>query len=78
MIMSKPKVFEVTAVEHFEREGDKEITDPVIHLWRLPIVGTDAVDVEFQVKRKLTSGLKSDKAVQALSKRLKIEVNCPF
>ena len=76
--MSRPQVFEVTAIEHFEIEDGKEAKDPIKHLYREPIIGTDEKDIEFQVKRKLASGLKTDKAVQALSKRLKIDVSCPF
>ena len=70
--------FEVTAIEHFPIEDGKEAKDPIMHLYREPILGTDEKDIEFEVKRKLASGLKSGKAVQALSKRLKIDVSCPF
>ena len=75
---TRPQVFEVTAIEHFEREEGKEPKDPLVHLYRSPIIGTDEKDIEFQVKRKLASGLKTDKAVQSLSKRLKIDVSHPF
>ena len=75
---TKPAVFEVTAIEHFEADDKGETKDPIHHLYREPIIGADAADVKFQVKRKLAMGLKSDKAVQALSKRLKIDVSCPF
>ena len=78
MSTTTPQVHEVTAIEHFEFEDGKEIKDPIKHLWNEPIIGTDEADIKFQVKRKLASGLKSDKAVQALSKRLKIDVTCPF
>ena len=77
-MITRPQFFEVTAIEHFELEEGKEAKDPIKHLWREPILGTDVGDVAFQVKRKLASGLKSDKAVQSLSKRLKIDVNSPF
>ena len=73
-----PQVFEVTAIEHFPAEEGKDRKDPVVHLYREPVIGTDEADVEFQVKRKLAMGIKSDKAVQALSARLKIGVKLPF
>jgi hypothetical protein len=77
--MSKrPQAFEVTAIEHFDADDKGDIKDPIIHHWKDSVIGTDEADIEFQVKRKLASGLKSDKAVQSLSKRLKIDVSCPF
>ena len=76
--MSKPQFFEVTAIEHFKADDKGDIKDPIKHLWREPILGTDEGDIEFQVKRKLASGLKTDKAVQSLSRRLKIDVSSPF
>ena len=76
--MSRPQAFEVTAIEHFAADDKGDIKDPLVHMARETVIGTNEKDIEFQVKRKLASGLKSDKAVQALSKRLKIDVTCPF
>jgi hypothetical protein len=78
MSTSRPQFFEVTAVEHFEVEEGKEVKDPIKHLWRESILGFNEDDIKFQVKRKLASGLKSDKAVQSLNRRLRIDVTCPF
>jgi hypothetical protein len=78
MSNSTPQYFEVTAIEHFEAVEGKETKDPIKHLWRESILGFNEDDIKFQVKRKLASGLKTDKAVQSLNSRLKIDVTCPF
>jgi len=74
---NKTTVFEVMAVEYFQKDKDGNTKSPVIHHFRKPTISTTKSAVKDEIKFGLMAGMKPED-IAGFSDRLQIDVSVPF